>query len=229
MSRDYNDNYAIEMLSYYPFYVDGFSCGFILQNRTKLVKGYWLNIPYTTEEGYYIDFLCRTNQDVLIKDLFPLTSRCDDSQHTILPSGTDLYFKVMCLSGKKTHEVREIIQDMIQSYEMLFTQIGCMYNSVANGKNKQKRVLLVYYGRDFVEIKELFVSVLFSTTIVFIPVNYCIEWEENVMIYENDKRLKLLSDHHQNRLSSDKKGYTIRGLLNRCSNLCKTKETIFPE
>ena len=92
MSRDYNEQYTMEMISYYPFYVDGFSCGFILQNKTKLVKGCWLNIPYTIEEVYYIDFLCRTNQDVSIKDLFPLTSRCDDSQYTVVPAGTDLYF-----------------------------------------------------------------------------------------------------------------------------------------
>jgi DUF4097 and DUF4098 domain-containing protein YvlB len=47
-----------------------------------------------------IDFLCKTNCEVSVQQLFPAAARCDTDTMSTIPAGFDLYFEITSTSGE---------------------------------------------------------------------------------------------------------------------------------
>ena len=194
------------------YYSNGFSSGFIQQNKTKILNGEWTGTNIivrrdtrkNTRKGKVIeeivgdvDFLCRTSIDVPLKELFPAGSRCDISKFSNIPAGTDVYIEVTSMSGKHAIEFRDTkgktkVETKIHFYEKLFTESNLKHDAVMDLNCTKKIVLFVYNGADFKNLKDEFTSEKFSSAVIHLPINYCITWEKDV---ENNRLRALLTSH----------------------------------
>lgn len=140
------------------FYTAGFSSGFIQQNKAKIVNGKWTGdeilvqrrIKKKTRKGKFIeerigdvDFLCRTNIDTPLPELFPVGSRCDTSKIPVVPAATDIYIEVTSMSGEHAMELKDNkgktkVQSKIEFYEQLFTESNLIHDSVMDLRYEKK-------------------------------------------------------------------------------------------
>ena len=183
-------------------YTNGFSSGFIQQNKAKIVNGQWIgtNIIITKKtkkknrEGGIIeetlgdvDFLCRTSTDIPLKELFPAGSRCDISKISNIPAGTDVYIEVTSMAGKLAAEKQDDkgktkVETKVRFYEKLFTESNLNHDAGMDLSYANKIVLFVYNGVDFHDLKDRFTSNKFSSAVIHLPLNHCIEWGKDVEI-----------------------------------------------
>lgn len=193
-------------------YTNGFSSGFIQQNKAKIVNGEWIgsNIINTkktnikSREGKDIeetvgdiDFLCRTSIDVPLKELFPVECICDINKISIVPAGTDIYIEVTSMSGKYATEKQDDkgktkVEKKINFYEKLFTESNLDHDAAMDLNYANKIVLFVYNGADFQDLKDKFTSDKFSSAVIYLPINHCINWEKDVIIREKDVEINTL-------------------------------------
>ena len=136
----------------------------------------------------FVNFLCRTTEDVKLKDLFPVRSRCDMTEISEIPAGTDIYIEVTSMSDDHAITMKDgkgltAVDTKVRFFERLFTETRLTYISAIDGKHSNKLVLFVYNGADFSELKDAFKSTKFSSFVVHLPMSDCINWE-NVQIKE---------------------------------------------
>ena len=187
------------------YYTNAFSDGFLIQNKTNMITEKWLgvNIKVSADtkslgsnndiiyEDYgVIEYFCRIKAEVALKDLFPITSKCDTSNTTIVPANCDLYITV---ASMRCVDMAKVTQK-IQFYEELFgTKNSTLYydKQIIDVSNPNKIVLFVYNGADSVNIKKQFKSSHFNYVVIHLPFEFCMTWQVNYSLEVRENEIQV--------------------------------------
>ena len=187
------------------YYTKAFSDGFFIQNKTNMITENWLgtNIKVAVDkknissnddiiyEDYgVIDYICRIKKEVALKDLFPITSKYDTCNITIVPANCDLYITV---ASMRCVDMAKVTQK-IQFYEELFdTNNSKLYydKQTIDILNPNKIILFVYNGADYVNIKKQFKSSHFNYVVIHLPFDFCMTWQVNYSLEVREKAIQV--------------------------------------
>ena len=186
------------------YYTKAFSDGFFIQNKTNMITENWLgtNIKVTVdtknissndviyEDCGVIDYFCRIKKEVALKDLFPITSKCDTCKITIIPANCDLYIIV---ASMRCVDMAKVTQQ-VQFYEELFGTKNSTLNydrQIIDASNPNKIVLFVYNGADYVIIKKQFKSCYFNHAVIHLPFEFCMSWQVSYFSEVSEKEIQV--------------------------------------
>ena len=164
-----------------------FSEGFTLQNNKSILHGDWMTayegIKFYRKNGDPhgdIDFLCRTTEELKVKDLFPGGLHISNPEQ-IIPASTDLYFEVTSMSGEdalhfsKVDRKKEFYSSIMNSDTRNDLRIVGLPVDV-DLDSPSNIVFFVFNGMDFTDVKHKFSSDVFTGICVHLPMRMCTTW-----------------------------------------------------